>query len=71
MDLYTFPCRGINNLFNITNIIFTMTEQLYTYLQLRFYKENHVKYHSYFEEWVQNITNNQIHYFNTEMSNLI
>ena len=48
-----------------------MTEQLYTYLQLRFYKENHVKYHSYFEEWVQNITNNQIHYFNTEMSNLI
>ena len=71
MDLYTFPGGGINNLFNITNIIFTMTEQLYTYLQLRFYNENHVKYHKYFEEWVQNITNNQIHYFNTEMSNLI
>ena len=48
-----------------------MTEQLYTYLQLRFYKENHVKYHKYFEEWVQNITNNQIHYFNIEMNNLI
>ena len=48
-----------------------MTEQLYTYLQLRFYKENHIKFHKYFEEWVQNITNNQIHYFNTEMSNLI
>ena len=71
MDLYPFPCRGINNLFNFTNTLFTMTEQLYTYLQLRFYKENHVKYHNYFEEWVKNITNNQIHYFNTEMSNLI
>ena len=53
------------------NTLCTMTEQLYTYLQLRFYRENHIKYHKHFEEWVQNITNNQIHYFNTEMSNLI
>ena len=71
MDLYTFLGGGINNLFNFTNTLCTMTEQLYTYLQLRFYNENHVKYHKYFEEWVQNITNNQIHYFNIEMNNLI
>ena len=71
MDLYPFLGGGINNLFNFTNTLCAMTEQLYTYLQLRFYNENHVKYHKYFEEWVQNITNNQIHYFNTEMSNLI
>ena len=71
MDLYPSLGCTINNLFNITNTLFTMTEQLYTYLQLRFCKENHVKYHKYFEEWVQNITNNQIHYFNIEMNNLI
>ena len=71
MDLYPFLGGDINNLFNFTNTLCAMTEQLYTYLQLRFYNENHVKYHKYFEEWVQNITNNQIHYFNTEMSNLI
>ena len=71
MDLYPFLGGGINNLFNFTNTLCAMTEQLYTYLQLRFYNENHVKYHKYFEEWVQNITNNQIHYFNIEMNNLI
>lgn len=48
-----------------------MSEQLYTYLELRFYEENHSKYHKYFKEWISNINNNQIFYFTKEMNNLI
>ena len=48
-----------------------MSESLYTYLELRFYKENHSKYHKYFKEWISNINNNQIFYFTKEMNNLI
>ena len=48
-----------------------MSEQLYTYLELRFYKENHIKYHMYFNEWISNVSDNQIYYFNKEMNNLI
>lgn len=48
-----------------------INEQLFTYLELRFYKENHPKYHKYFNMWIQNISNNQIIYFIKEMNNLI
>lgn len=48
-----------------------MTKQLYTYLELMFYKNNHVKYHKYFKEWISNITRNQVIYFTKEMNNLI
>ena len=48
-----------------------MSEQLNTYLEMRFYKENHSKYHKYFKEWVSNITETQILYFTKEMNNLI
>lgn len=43
---------------------------LYTYLETRFYKENHSKYHKYFNEWVQNISDIQLMYFEREMNNL-
>ena len=37
MDLYPFLGGGINNLFNITNIIFTMTQQINSVFDLRTY----------------------------------
>ena len=44
-----------------------MTKQLNAYLHSRWIKDNHKKYHKYFEEWVKNITPNQIHYFTIDM----
>lgn len=43
-----------------------MTTEMYTYLQQRFYKNNHNKYSKYFEEWVQNVTETQLMYFEKE-----
>lgn len=40
-----------------------MTQELHYYLQKEWMKNNHPKYHKYFDEWVVNITPNQIHYF--------
>lgn len=37
------------------------------YLQLRFYNDNQKKYHKYFEEWFENLTLNQLYYFNIDM----
>ncbi len=48
-----------------------MSEQLFTYLELRFYKENHARYHKYFKEWIENVNTNQLFYFQKEMNNLI
>lgn len=47
-----------------------MTKEMYTYLQQRFYSNNHVKYRKYFEEWVQNVTEVQLMYFEKEKYNL-
>lgn len=47
-----------------------MQDELYSYLELRFYKENHSKYHKYFKEWVSGVTDNQKIYFLKEMYNL-
>lgn len=44
---------------------------LYTYLQERFYYSNHSKYRKYFEEWVSNLTDNQIDYFEIERNSII
>jgi hypothetical protein len=40
-----------------------MTPELYVWLEEVFYKDNHKKYHKYFEEWVINITEHQIQSF--------
>lgn len=53
---------------NKTRII--MTKEMYTYLQQRFYRNNHVKYRKYFEEWVQNVTEVQLMYFEKEKFHL-
>ena len=44
-----------------------MTKQLKAYLHRRWLDSNHRKYHDYFEEWVKNITQNQIEYFTKDM----
>lgn len=36
------------------------------YLWNRFYEDNHPKYLKYFEKWYNNLTNNQIFYFNID-----
>lgn len=41
-----------------------MTEDLYMWLQKRWKLDNHNKYHYYFKEWVDNITDTQIQGFN-------
>lgn len=44
---------------------------LYTYLQERFYHSNHSKYRKYFEEWVNNLTDNQIDFFEIERNSIL
>lgn len=48
-----------------------MTKILYNYLQERFYKNNHIKYRKYFDEWVNRITETQIDYFEKERLNIL
>ena len=40
-----------------------MTKRLYSYLEKEFRYCNNKKYHKYFEEWVINLTENQIYYY--------
>ena len=40
------------------------------YLQETWRRENHAKYQRYFEEWFNNITENQIYYFNQQRINI-
>lgn len=54
----------------MNKIRIVMTKEMYTYLQQRFYRNNHVKYRKYFEEWVQNVTETQLMYFEKEKFNL-
>ena len=44
-----------------------MDTQLYIYLEKRWRFSNHKKYHKYFKEWIENITENQIYYFTKDM----
>lgn len=39
---------------------------LFDYLRERFYRNNHAKYRKYFDEWISNITENQLFYFEKE-----
>lgn len=39
---------------------------LFDYLRDRFYRNNHAKYRKYFDEWISNITENQLFYFEKE-----
>lgn len=44
-----------------------MTKQLKSYLWQEFSKNNLPKYYKYFEQWVSNLTDNQIAYFTAYM----
>ena len=44
-----------------------MTKELYNWLELRFRQDNHPKYTRYFEEWISNITDDQILGFSKQM----
>lgn len=41
-----------------------MNERLYKYLQNEWMFNNHPKYQKYFGEWVSNLTETQIYYYN-------
>ncbi len=43
-----------------------MDKEMYEYLRKRFYQNNHTKYRKYFEEWVKNVVDTQIMYFEKE-----
>jgi hypothetical protein len=42
----------------------------YEYLRMMFYKCNISKYHKYFDEWYNGITNNQKEFFKIERENI-
>lgn len=44
-----------------------MEEDILNWLEIQFYRDNHKKYHKYFQEWVKNITLNQIDGFREQM----
>lgn len=48
-----------------------MNNVLYEHLRQQFYRNNHPKYRKYFEEWISNITESQISYFEIERINII
>ena len=44
-----------------------MNKELFSWLEKEFRIANHTKYHKYFDEWIKNISNNQIEGFNNQM----
>ena len=44
-----------------------MTKELHDWLEKEFIMSNHKKYHKYFKEWINNLTNDQINGFNDLM----
>lgn len=48
-----------------------MSEVLYEWLKRMWYRDNHKKYHKYFDEWISNVTNIQIDYFEKQRKSLI
>ena len=48
-----------------------MNKEQETYLRWRFKVNNHSKYQHYLDEWLYNITETQLYYFQQEMDRLI
>lgn len=46
-----------------------MNKELYNWLEMRFRKDNHCKYHKYFDLWISNITESQVIGFSKQMYN--
>lgn len=45
--------------------------ELYDWLRKTFIKDNHKKYHVFFDEWYYNLTENQIYYFNEQRLHIL
>ena len=43
-----------------------MTKELFNYLEEVFYQSNIKKYHKYFKEWADNLTNSQLEGFENQ-----
>lgn len=43
-------------------------DELYKYLKEWWRNNNHVKYQKYFDEWFENLTDNQIDYFRKDIN---
>ena len=41
------------------------------WLRLRFFRDNHSKYYKYYEEWLNNINQNQLEGFKKQYLNII
>ena len=50
--------------FTLINAII-MSDRLYIYLKFEWEKNNLPKYKKYFDNWINNLTENQIYYYNT------
>lgn len=48
-----------------------MTDYMIDFLRWRCRMNWHPKYHKYINEWISNVTSEQLSYFEKEMSNLI
>lgn len=48
-----------------------MNKKLETYLQWRFIVNNRSAYHHYLNDWLYNVTETQLQYFEQEMNRLI
>ena len=46
-----------------------MTDNMREYLRQRFNRNNHPKYHKYFEEWLNGVVDTQLMYFEKEKRN--
>lgn len=46
-----------------------MTNELEEWLRYHWRRDNHSKYQRYFEEWLKNISDDQIMYFSKQMYN--
>jgi hypothetical protein len=44
---------------------------LYDWLDFRFRYDNHKKYHKFFDEWINNVTKNQLDGFNNQFNSFI
>lgn len=48
-----------------------MDKILCSWLEKEFYRSNHKRYHKYFKEWIDNITDSQIQYFEKQRINIL
>lgn len=47
-----------------------LTKEMKSYLFQRFMRNNHNKYTHYYQEWIDNVTQDQVNYFKLEKQRL-